>query len=53
MDIDYIIEKDLVFVIKKDPVEKKIKKRRNTISLAEENLRKMLFDRITGKTGDC
>jgi hypothetical protein len=49
-----LIEKELVFKIEIENQNKKQgNKRRKVVKLAEENLKKMVLDRLEGKTGEC
>jgi len=54
MDIQKEFEQELVFKIeiKNQDSSQKIKKKR-VIKLASENLKKMVIDRLGGKTGEC
>lgn len=53
MDIDYQIEKELVFINEIENKKDKAKKRRKILGLAEDNLRKIIIERISGRAGDC
>lgn|GEM_PF-6996670 len=53
MDIDYKIENNHIYLIVKENIKEKAKKRRKIIVEAEDSLRQMALDRIHDKTGDC
>ena len=53
MDIKNKIEQELVFKIEiKNKQEKRVKQK-GVVRLASENLKKMIIDRLDGKTGEC
>ncbi|MFA5750462.1 MAG: hypothetical protein WC895_04565 [Candidatus Shapirobacteria bacterium] len=49
------LDQELIYQIefRSDEVIKNQKKSKNIIKLAEKNLRKMLVNRLNGKTGEC
>lgn len=52
--MDIKIEQELIFKIEVKNQNKTIKtKKKKVIKLAQENLAKMVIDRLDGKTGDC
>jgi hypothetical protein len=54
MDIENKIEQELVFKIEVETQNRKQKvKKRRVIKVASENLKKMVIDRLGGKTGEC
>jgi hypothetical protein len=54
MDIQNEYEQELVFQIEtKDKKEKQIHKQKKVLKLASENLKKMVIDKLGGKTGEC
>jgi hypothetical protein len=54
MDIQNEYEQELVFQIEsKNKEEKQNKKQKKVIKLASENFKKMVIDRLDGKTGEC
>lgn len=54
MDIENKIEQELVFKIEiKNQDSKQKVKRKRVIKLASENLKKLVTDRLGGKTGEC
>ncbi len=54
MDIENNYEQELVFQIEpKDKEEKHGYKQKKVIKLASENLKRMVIDRLNGKTGEC
>ncbi|MDD2225055.1 MAG: hypothetical protein PHP97_02750 [Candidatus Shapirobacteria bacterium] len=54
MDIENKIEQELVFKIEiKNQDSKQKVKKKGVIRLASENLKKLVADRLGGKTGEC
>jgi len=54
MNFQNEIEQELVFKIEVKKTEGKSNgKQRRVIKLASENLKKLVSDRLDGKTGDC
>ena len=54
MDIENKYEQELVFQIEvEDKKEKQSHKQKKVVKLASENLKKMVMDRLDGKTGEC
>jgi len=54
MDIQKEFEKELVFKIEiKNQNSKQKVKKKSVIKLASENLKKLVADRLGGKTGEC
>jgi len=54
MDIENKYKQELIFKIETKDQNKKIKiKQKKVIKTAEENLTKMIIDRLDGKTGEC
>lgn len=54
MDIENKYEQELVFQIElENKKEKQNHKQKRVVKLATENLKKMMIDRLQGKTGEC
>lgn len=54
MDIQNEYEQELVFQIESDDKkEKQTKKQKRVVKLAAENLKKMVIDKLSGRTGEC
>lgn len=53
MDIDYKIEKELVFLTEIENKKEKAKKRKKILSVAESHLRRIIVERLSGRSGDC
>lgn len=54
MDIQNEYEQELVFQIESDDKkEKQTKKQKRVVKLASENLKKMVIDKLSGRTGEC
>ena len=54
MDIQKEIEQELFFRLEvENKKEKQSHKQKKVIKLASENLKKMVMDRLEGKTGEC
>jgi len=54
MDIENNYEQELVFQIEpKNKEDKQTHKQKKVIKLASENMKKMVMDRLEGKTGEC
>jgi hypothetical protein len=54
MDIENNYEQELVFQIEvENKKEKQSHKQKRVVKLASENLKKMVIDRLEGKTGEC
>ena len=53
MAYDIKIQQDKIYLIEKDETKNWVKKQRKIFLEAEKNLKKMIIDRIEGKSGDC
>lgn len=54
MDIQKEYEQELIFQIEvENKKEKQSHKQKKVVKMASENLKKMMIDRLTGKTGEC
>lgn len=53
MDIEYVIDKDIIYFTPAENRKEKGKKKRKALWLAEDNLRKIVEDRINNLAGDC
>jgi hypothetical protein len=52
MDIEYVIDKDIIYFTPAENKKEKGKKRRRALWSAEDNLRKMAQDMINGEAGE-
>lgn len=52
MDIEYMIDKDMIYFTPGENKKEKGRKKKKALWLAEDNLRKMAQDMINGEAGE-
>jgi hypothetical protein len=53
MTYDIKMKQDMIYLVENDEVNAQGKKQKKIFKTAEENLRKLVVERLNGKTGDC